>query len=781
MRKSQQSTELGRRAFLGLSGSTALALLATSAVGDTDSRSEPGRSTTQIEGGTIQQSGAVRLESIGRYQSGLFDEGGAEIVDYHPPTQRVFVINADLGGVDVLDIADPTNPTKVDAIDVSADLDGVSSANSVAVATDTVAVAIQDENAQEPGQVGFYDPSSLDLLGTATVGPLPDKVTFTPDGRKALVANEAEPNSEYTVDPQGSVSIVDISAGADAATVSTADFTRFNGMEDDLRERGIRIFGPGASAAQDFEPEYVTVSDDSTTAWVSLQENNAIAEIDIESASVTELLPLGFKDHSLPGNELDTSNEDGGVNIRNWPINGILQPDAIGAYSPDGETYIVTANEGDGRDYDGFSEEAEVSELDLDPDAFDVDEIAGIDSVEELQQPENLGAKGVTTTLGDTDDDGLYEEIYVFGGRSFSIFDTDGEMVFDSGSDFERITAERFPENFNNDNAESDPDGRSDNKGPEPEGLSIGRIGDHYYAFVGLERVGGVMVYDITDPESPVFVDYINERDFSVNIDEQIADGDAPSFAAGDLGPEGLAFASVEESPTDDPLVFVGHEISGTTTIFRAATTVLGVGSVAVGPEKSATVDLDLRSARDGLSGGRLTVSVDHPEVARIQDVEYGDRLGLTADPAVAADGSSVTLEFSDVDRAVEPGTDGATLASLTLDGDSTGTADLTVEVEALDDDSGNEIDPVVDEGLVVTGPPAIGGGSGPGGDAPTDPDGDGLYEDVNGNGRMDYADIELLFENLDSDAVQLNKEAYDFNDNGQIDYDDVVELYDEQ
>lgn len=774
MENQRNDSALGRREFLGLSGSTALALLATSAVAESDTTSGAGRSTTPVEGGTIQQSGAIRLESIGRYESGLFDEGGAEIVDYHAPTHRLFVINADLGGVDVLDVSDPTDPTKVDALDVSGGLEGVSSANSVAVAADTVAVAIQAENAQNPGQVGFYDPSTLDLLGTATVGALPDKVTFTPDGQKALVANEGEPNGDYTVDPEGSVSIVDISAGADAATVSTADFTRFDGMEEQLRDRGIRIFGPDASAAQDFEPEYVTVSNDSSTAWVSLQENNAIAEIDVESATVTELMPLGFKDYSLPGNELDASNEDGGVNLRNWPINGILQPDAIGAYSPDGETYIVTANEGDSRDYDGFSEEAEVADLDLDPDAFDFDSIDGIDSVDELQEPENLGAKGVTTTLGDTDDDGRYEEIYVFGGRSFSIFDADGELVFDSGSDFERITAERFPENFNDDNAESDPDGRSDNKGPEPEGLTLGRIGDRYYAFVGLERIGGVMAYDVTDPESPVFVDYINERNFSVDIDEEIAAGDAPASAAGDLGPEGLDFATVEESPTDDPLVFVGHEISGTTTVFRAATTVLGVGSVALGPDTTAAVDVDLRSARDGLAGGRLTVSVDHPEVARIREVAFADALGPTS-AEVADDGSSATLAVSDLERSIEPGTDGARLATLTLEGQSSGTADLTVDVEAFDDDRGDDVDPVVDPGLVVTGPPALDGGR-----LPTDPDGDGRFEDLNGNGRMDFADVALLFEHLDGDAVQLNKAAYDFNDNGRVDYDDVVDLYEE-
>jgi PKD repeat protein len=347
--------------------------------------------------------------------------------------------------------------------------------------------------------------------------------------------------------------------------------------------------------------------------------------------------------------------------------------------------------------------------------------------------------------------------------------------VFDSGSDFERITAERFPENFNNDNAESDPDGRSDNKGPEPEGLALGQVGGRYYAFIGLERVGGVMTYDITDPESAEFVQYINERDFSVDIDEEIAGGDAPSFAAGDLGPEGLAFATAEESPTDDPLVFVGHEISGTTTIFRVATGVLSVGSVAVRSGKAGAVDLDLHSAPEGLAGGRLTVSVDHPEVATIRGASYNDAIGLTAEPEVADDGASVTLELSDVGGAVEPGSEPVTLASITLEGVSAGTTDVGVEVEALDDDAGNEIDPAVDEGLVVTGPPVVTGTKSPG-----DPDADGQYEDLNGNGRLDYDDVVALFSNLNSDAVQLNKEAYDFNENGELDYDDIVTLYEE-
>lgn len=545
-----------RRTLLEALGGASLVSLAGPAA------AEAGTSLASIDVGSL------RLEVLGRYESGRFDEGGAEIVDYHVPTSQLFVINAELGGVDILDVADPTAPTKVGDIDVAGDLDGMSTANSVSVGDDIVAVAIEAETPQDPGRVGLYDPETFELRGSAAVGALPDKVTLTPDGQRALVANEGEPNAAYDVDPHGSVSIVDLTDGPANPTVQTASFTQYDGQEDELRERGIRVFGPGASAAQDFEPEYVTISDDSTTAWVSLQENNAIAEIDIAAGDVVALWPLGFTDHREPGNALDASNEDGGENIRSWPIYGMLQPDAIGAYSVGGETYLVTANEGDARDYEGFSEEAEIGELDLDPEGFEFDDIADIDGIDELQQPEHLGVKGVTTTRGDTDDDGRYEELYVYGGRSVSIFDSSGSLVFDSGDELERLTAERYPEQFNNDNDESDPDGRSDNKGPEPEGLTIGTIGNRTYAFVGLERVGGIVTYDITDPTSPTLLDYVNDRDFSVDIEADIEAGDAPASAAGDLGPEGLAFATAEESPTDEPLLFVGHEISGTTTVF---------------------------------------------------------------------------------------------------------------------------------------------------------------------------------------------------------------------
>jgi len=499
---------------------------------------------------------SLSMAVIGTYKTGVFDEGAAEIVAHDALNQRVFVINADAATVDVLDINDPTNPMLMGTIDASS-IGKV--ANSVAVYKGLVAVAIEADDKQAPGKVAFYDATDLSYINDVTVGALPDMVTFTPNGINVLVANEGEPNDDYTVDPVGSVSIIDLRYGAAYATVRTASFDKYNGMEDALREQGIRIYGPGASVAQDFEPEYITVSRNSRTAWVGIQEANAMAVIDIKTAEVTDLLPLGTKDHSLAGNELDASNKDDAINISNWPVHGMYMPDSIDSFAFRGRTFIVTANEGDSRDYDGYSEEERIKDLVLDPVAFP-DAVA-------LQDSAALGRLKTTTANGDTDNDGDYDQLFSYGARSFSIWSATGELVYDSGADFENITASLIPDDFNSTNDENgDFDGRSDDKGPEPEGLALGKIGKRTIAFIGLERVGGIMAYDVTNPYRVKFLNYINNRDFSV--DAQL-DDDSVNPLVGDLGPEGLVFISASKSPNGKPLLVVGNEVSGTTTVYQ--------------------------------------------------------------------------------------------------------------------------------------------------------------------------------------------------------------------
>ncbi len=389
----------------------------------------------------------------------------------------------------------------------------------------------------------FFDTSGT-LLNSLTVGALPDMLIFTPNGRRLLVANEGEPNDAYTIDPEGSVSIIDMTVGAANLTQADVTTATFNDAIPKTNASTIRKYGPGANLAQDLEPEYIAVSHDSKTAWVTLQENNALAILDIEAGVFTQLAGLGFKDHSQAGNGLDASDLDGGINIANWPVFGIYQPDAIESYRVRGVTYLVMVNEGDTRAFTGFNEEVRVSALTLDPTAFPNAAI--------LKQNANLGRLTVTRATGDTDGDGDFDKILVPGARSFSIRTANGDLVFDSGDDFEQITAAQVPASFNSNGTAATFDTRSDNKGPEPEGVVLGKAFGRTYAFIGLERTGGIMVYDVSDPFSPTFVQYLNTT-------------------PDDISPEGLLFIKEEDSPNGKPLLVVSHEISSTTTIFEIA------------------------------------------------------------------------------------------------------------------------------------------------------------------------------------------------------------------
>ncbi|MGG6240907.1 choice-of-anchor I family protein [Nodosilinea sp. AN01ver1] len=481
-------------------------------------------------------------------------EDGAEISAYDADSQRLFVVSGE-PTLQVVDLSDPTVPIALPPIDLSA-FGG--SINSVAVSNGILAVAIAADPATDNGSVVFLDADGT-VLNSVTIGALPDMLTFTPDGTKVLVANEGEPNADYTIDPEGSISIIDLSNGVANATIATAGFTQFNDRADELKAAGVKLFGLNATVAQDVEPEYIAVSPDGTTAWATLQESNAFALVDIASATVTDILPLGFKDYSR-GPKLDVSNEDGGINLQNWPVFGVYQPDAIASYTVNGMTYYVTANEGDARirpdgdleDEAGnviaeegifFNEEARIADVVLDPTAFP--------NANVLQLDENLGRLNITTALGDTDGDGDFDELYSFGGRSFSIWDQTGNLVFDSGDDMANITAQLTPELFNaNEGDPAEFDQRSDDKGAEPEALTVAQVGDKTYAFVGLERAGGgVLIYDISNPSAPTFEQYIRDDR--------------------DIAPEGLAFIASADSPNGNPLLVVANEVSGTITIFE--------------------------------------------------------------------------------------------------------------------------------------------------------------------------------------------------------------------
>lgn len=503
----------------------------------------------------------IHLEVIGIYETGLFDEGAAEIVTFDPETARAYVSNAFNANIDVLDLSDPSAPELLFTIDI----EGYgASVNSVSFHDGVLAAAIQAEEVDANGAIVFFDADGT-YLSWVEAGVLPDMITFSPDGHYVLTANEGEPNDDYTIDPEGSVTIVDVSGGVEGLAEDAGVQVSFAAFNDAPIDPDIRIFGPNATVAQDLEPEYIAVSPDSTTAYVSLQENNALAIVDIAAGEAITLAALGFKDHSRPMATtlaqgalrtayLDASNEDGGIHILPWPVLGMYMPDSIAAYEADGETYLITANEGDARDYDGYSEEARVADLELNPAIFP--------DAESLQAEENLGRLNSTTANGDLDGDGLVDTIFAYGARSFSIWDSAGTLVFDSGDDFEHITAEMYPTIFNSNGAVDTFDDRSDDKGPEPEAVTVGVIDDRTFAFIGLERIGGVMVYDVTVPTAPIFVEYVN----NVNLDAETEE------EAGDSAPEGFQFVPAEDSPIGEPLLIVANEVSGTTTIYAIST-----------------------------------------------------------------------------------------------------------------------------------------------------------------------------------------------------------------
>ncbi len=497
---------------------------------------------------TAMAQSSIELKKVGTYATGVFDQGGSEIVAHDHKTQRLFVVNAQAARIHVVDISNPASPVALTPIDVTP---YGAVANSVDVHDGVVAVAVQNAVKTDPGKVVFFNTKGQ-FLSMVQVGALPDILAFTSDGDEVLVANEAEPNDDYTIDPEGSVSIIYLERGARKVTqknVRTVNFASFNNTTLDP---SIRTFGPKATVAQDIEPEYIAVLDDSKLAWVTLQENNAIGVLDIKRAKFKKLIGLGFKDHNAANNGFDASDRDNTINIANWPVKGMYLPDGIAAYEFRDNSYIVTANEGDVREYPGFTESARIGSLALDPTAFP--------NATALKGNAKLGRLNITKQRGDADNDGDFDELYAFGTRSFSIRTANGKLVFDSGDDFERITAAAFPANFNASNTNNTFDNRSDDKGPEPEGVVLGKIGRRTYAFIGLERISGIMVYDITNPFDVRFIQYINTRDFS---------GDPAASAAGDLGPEGLIFIKAKHSPNGKPLLVVGNEISGTTGIYE--------------------------------------------------------------------------------------------------------------------------------------------------------------------------------------------------------------------
>lgn len=560
----------------------------------------------------------LNVEVVGRFATGIYGKSAAEIVQFHKNSNSAFAINGAANQIEVINLTDLSttevgNPVADESLSSNAftfplsvsvkNSSGVENTivlgavNSIAIKDDLLAIAVEGEVKQASGAILFY---SLNALGEGTfikaveAGALPDMVTFTPDGNKVLVANEGEPNADYSNDPEGSISVIDVAEMMPADVAVTINLSSDIVFSDDnlspedydtdekrlaiLTKAGVKFAGPiGNTVAKDLEPEYITTASNSEIAYVSLQENNAIGIINLKDLTI-EVKALGYKDWGKY--QLDFTNKDEVPQFKSIQgLYGMYQPDTIASYSWNGSTFIVSANEGDARDYDGYSEEVRVKDI-IDPDELNQTLSTTLQSqYDETGGSDYLGRLKVTTALGDKDQDGEYEELFAYGARSFSIWDQNVNLVFDSGDDFGKISSAILGNNFNAAHTENKGDNRSDDKGGEPEAIDVGEIAGRTYAFISQERAGDLFVYDITNPFNTAFVTHYNNRDFSVDyeMDDDLANPCDSNEGmdctqvnmAGDLGPESIKFISAADSPTNTPLLVIGNEVSGTVTVYQ--------------------------------------------------------------------------------------------------------------------------------------------------------------------------------------------------------------------
>jgi len=535
--------------------------------------------STQSVGANTPPVNGSELSLVSRYVTGS-GLGGAEIAAYDASSKRIFVTNGAKDSLDIVDVSNVKKPKLVKSVDLKAL--GSSGIQSVAVRDGVVIVAAAGATKTATGKLFIMDSNGAMRKGLPsglTVGALPDSVTISKDGSYAVSANEGEPQDycltngvlSETSDPKGSISIVDLTANV--PTVKTVDFTAFADRKNAIIFAGGRVFGPGASVEQDLEPEYVAISDDSTTAYVTIQENNLVATVDLATATITNLLGLGFKNHNVYNTGMDASDRDNAINIRPLNVQGMYMPDAIAAVTAGGNTYMITANEGDAREWPcllgGTStttaerEDPRYADVGLDTNLTS-SSVAGRLRVTVMPPAVVTGTKVTGSTK--------VTPAYSFGTRSFTVWKSnsiDGvfaaDIVYDSGDEIERVVARERPLLFNSEWNTSTGlvgtfEARSPAKGPEPEGLAVGTAYGRTWMVLALERDSGLMLYDVTNPVKPMFRQYINTS---------LPGGDTILGTGGDVSPEGVLFVDGKDSPNGKPMFIVSYEVSGTVAFFE--------------------------------------------------------------------------------------------------------------------------------------------------------------------------------------------------------------------
>ncbi len=573
---------------------------------------------------------ALSISKIGQFAVGVTNKDGgvAEIVKYNKDNNKFYLVNGsgnppslEIVRLDLVQgLVKEKTVTMKDLVEKDGFLYGDLTSVDVNTKTKRVSLSVQELDSKKPGKILVMDYDG-NVLKSYEAGVQPDMIKTTSDGRYILTANEGEPRTSGA-DPEGSITIVDTTND----TVSHVRFNNVSVIDDKVHIRGASdpstgaVTGEGqkADAVFDLEPEYIAISEDNTKAYVSFQENNAIGTVDIGSKTLLSVKGLGFKDLSLPNNSLDLV-KDNTIKFENVPFYGMYMPDGISTQTIDGVPYIFTANEGDVTEWPGVRTNGST-----------------IGAIKGSLVP---GSAAAIFLAGKTAYDGVevagdmgHESIYLYGGRSFSIWQANTmSQVYDSGNDFEKVTAQRLPNNFNASNSKTAMDDRSSKKGPEPEDVKVSKVGSKILAFVGLERIGGIMTYDVTDPANAKFVNYTNSRVFTPKDNLNT-----------DTGPEGIEFIPASVSPNGNPLLLVANEVGGTVAVYQLNvqkvaldSTVLSVPAGTAPTKLTATVT---DSQGKGVTSGTVQWKSSNPSVATV------NAEGVVS---FVANGSAVITAFS--------------------------------------------------------------------------------------------------------------------------------------
>lgn len=504
----------------------------------------------------------------------LDGEGSGEIATFHPGSKRIFATNGIKNSIDIFDISNVAAPKKVGSLSLSPygnDVTSVAAGRDVVVAAVLVTETFSATGAPSTpnGKLVVFDTNGKVLSSPDILGVLPDSVTFAPNGTTALVAIEGQPvcakddpattakeDTDYlkASDPEGGVSIVDLTNPA-APVVKFAGFKQFNVAQ--MKAKGIAVSSVVNNVAKDFEPEFITAVDNKY-AYVTIQEANAIGKLDIEAASF-ESVTRAFES-KLSVIARDTSDRDSGAGPRNYAnVVGASQPDAIASFKVGSGHYFVTANEGDAREYTCLNDDLRGSSLKVDSRRFP--------NWSTLSASAALGRAKVNPTIGDRDGDGDIDTIHLRGSNSMTMY-RNGIALWDSGELLDQIQIKAFgvaningSHSYSSDKSTMNYVGqdRSDDKGSEPEGVAVGMVGNTRVAILGLERMTALAVFDITQPRSPVFQEWL----------QMLPAKATPAKDVKHWSPEGIVFVSADKSPSGKALIITSYELSGSISIHQ--------------------------------------------------------------------------------------------------------------------------------------------------------------------------------------------------------------------